>query len=118
MTADDQFAGTIPECPMDGVGSLTCNNEDVPPSPDCSRSPSPADTHCLEGKDKTCVSQPVFKRDGGEGWWDLVRVSWRTSRVGGQAVARDGCREEGGDNPHQPIPPAHIPKLSLKVVNQ
>ena len=67
MTADDQFASAIPECPMDGVGSLTCNNEDVPPSPDCSRSPSPGDTHCLEGKDKTCVSQPVFRREGGKG---------------------------------------------------
>lgn len=60
MTTEDHFAGSIPECAMDGVTSLTCNNEDVPPSPDRSRSSSPVESCEGEQREKLAPVQPLL----------------------------------------------------------
>ena len=40
LLTDDKFASNVPEGPLDGVNSLACRNEDLPPSPDRRGSPS------------------------------------------------------------------------------
>ena len=40
LLTDDKFASNVPEGPLDGVNSLACRNEDLPPSPERGRSPS------------------------------------------------------------------------------